>query len=249
MILTKTKQNTGIIKNISEVAKELFLLDIEIDNDFNSSPGQFISVFCENYTLRRPFSIMNFKNGILSLLFKLKGGGTEYISKLKTGDRIDFTGPFGNGFEIKDEKALLIGGGVGIAPLYYLRNVLRENNAEHFFMGGFLTETSVPKALDFDFVSTDDGSYGKKGFVCDYTKEIIEKFSPKVIYACGPFQLLKRIHFIVKEYNIPLYVAMEKEMACSIGVCRGCVIELTNGRNVTVCKDGPVFLSEAIRWD
>jgi dihydroorotate dehydrogenase electron transfer subunit len=192
---------------------------------------------------------MNYDNDVLSILFKRKGEGTAYISSLCIGDTIDFTGPFGNGFSINNKKSLLIGGGVGSAPLYFLKKYLSKKGIENFLMAGFQTVADIPEKMDIDFISTDDGSFKHKGFICDYLEEVIENYSPQVIYACGPFLLLKKIHLISKQYGIPLYVAMEKEMACSIGVCRGCVIELSNGQNATVCKDGPVFLSEAIKWD
>ncbi len=249
MLLTKNKQNTAIIKNISEVADNMFLLDMLPKKQMEIIPGQFISVLCDNHTLRRPFSVMNYENDVLSVLFKRKGEGTAYISSLSIGDKIDFTGPFGNGFSINNKKSLLIGGGVGSAPLYFLKKYLSKKGIENFLMAGFQTVADIPEKMDIDFISTDDGSFKHKGFICDYLEEVIENYSPQVIYACGPFLLLKKIHYIAKQCNIPLYVAMEKEMACSIGVCRGCVIELSNGQNAAVCKDGPVFLSEAIKWD
>lgn len=249
MILTKSKQNKAIVKNIAQVANNLFLLDIIPDKELEILPGQFISILCNNFTLRRPFSVMNYEKDVLSVLFKRKGEGTDYLSNLSIGEKIDFTGPFGNGFSILNKKSLLIGGGVGSAPLYFLKKYLSEKGIENFLMAGFQTIADVPDKMAVDFISTDDGSYKHKGFICDYMEEVIENYSPQVIYACGPFLLLKKINLIAKQCNLPLYVAMEKEMACSIGVCRGCVIELSNGQNATVCKDGPVFLSEAIKWD
>ncbi len=249
MILTKSKQNTAIIKNISQVANNLFLLDLIPKNNMEIIPGQFISILCDNFTLRRPFSVMNYENGILSILFKRKGEGTSYISSLSVGDKVDFTGPFGNGFSINNQKSLLIAGGVGLAPLYFLRSYLSKKSIENFLMVGFQTISDVPEKMDIDFISTDDGSFKNKGFICDYLEKTVKTHCPQVIYACGPFLLLKKIHYIAKQCNIPLYVAMEKEMACSIGVCRGCVIKLANGLNAAICKDGPVFLSEVIKWE
>ena len=244
----------GQVKSINEVGLGLYEINIE-SKDFCSKPGQFISIYCDNCTLRRPFSIMKNGNNELSVLFKLKGKGTEYIKNLKTGDMINFTGPFGNGFSLtelfSESSSLLIGAGVGIAPIIFLRDYVKENcNGKMRTIGGFQTKSAIPLFLrsDLDFIATDDGTYGHKGSIVDYLYNEITANTPKIIYACGPSIVLQKICEIASEFDIPVQVAMEKEMACSIGVCRGCVIELKDGKNAAVCKDGPVFWGKDIKW-
>lgn len=233
--------------SVTEAAKDLYYINLEIKN-FSVKAGQFISILCGDYTLRRPFSVMSYKNDILTVLFKLKGSGTQYIKNLKTNDIVDFTGAFGNGFSIENKKSLIIGAGVGIAPVLFLKNTLDKSKIENKIMGGFLNKENIPQNLNLDFISTDDGSYGEKGSIINYFEEEIKNYSPEKIYACGPHIVLKNVCEIAQKYNIQTEIAMEKEMACSIGVCRGCVIELKNGKNATVCKDGPVFSGDVIKW-
>lgn len=235
------------VVNITEAARDLYYINLATDN-FSVKAGQFISILCDNHTLRRPFSVMNYENNILTVLFKVKGAGTEYIKNLNCDDIVDFTGAFGNGFNIEDKKSLIIGAGVGIAPVLFLKNELDRLKIENKIMGGFLSKNYIPKNLNLDFIATDDGSFGETGSVINYLEQEIKNFAPEKIYACGPSIVLKKVCEIAQKYNIKTEIAMEKEMACSIGVCRGCVIELANGKNATVCKDGPVFSGDEIKW-
>ena len=243
---------TNKIKNVEQVGTDLYEIVIEAKG-FTSKPGQFISIYCDNCTLRRPFSIMKNSQDELSVLFKLKGKGTEYLKSLKSGESINFSGPFGNGFSLpaNSSRPLLIGAGVGIAPIVFLRDYMNENNYDKVrTIGGFLNELSIPDSLknSLDFITTDLGDYGHKGSIIDYLEQEITDYKPDIICTCGPSVVLQKICETASKYEVPVQVAMEKEMACSIGVCRGCVIELKNGKNATVCKDGPVFNGEDIKW-
>lgn len=243
---------TNKIKKVEQVGTDLYEIAIEAEG-FTSMPGQFISIYCDNCTLRRPFSIMKNSQCELSVLFKLKGKGTEYLKSLKSGDSINFSGPFGNGFTLptNSSRSLLIGAGVGIAPIVFLRDYMNENNyGEIRTIGGFLNESGIPNFLknSLDFITTDFGDFGQKGSIIDYLEKEIDDYKPDIIYTCGPSIVLQKICEIALKLEVPVQVAMEKEMACSIGVCRGCVIELKNGKNATVCKDGPVFNGEDIKW-
>lgn len=241
------KIHKGRVKEIKQAAADLYYIKISAEN-FSAKAGQFVSILCDNCTLRRPFSVMNCENGVITILFKLKGKGTEYIKNLKIGDSVDFSGPFGNGFTIVPKRALIVGAGVGIAPVYFLKNELEKNRIESRLIGGFLNKTAIPEEIKLDMISTDDGSLGKKGSIINFIRDEIKNYAPYVIYACGPAIVLQKICEIAASYGIATQVAMEKEMACSIGVCRGCAIELKNGKNVAVCKDGPVFNGEDIKW-
>lgn len=249
------KMNKGEVTHIECVANEMFLIKIKVSKDFISYPGQFVSILCGEHTMRRPFSILNFENNEISVLFKKKGDGTAYIAGLKVGDTVDFMGANGNGFSVGqclEAKTLCVGAGVGVAPVYYLKKVLGKKGR---LIAGFQNEFEIPSCLrsEIDFISTDDGSgnVDGKGSIIDYLNAQIEEFKPERIAVCGPHIVLKLVAEAAKKHGVPCEVAMEKTMACSIGVCRGCVIPLNkNGKidNASVCKDGPVFLGEEVVW-
>lgn len=241
------KIHKGLVREIKQAAQNLYYIKFYAE-DFVAAAGQFVSILCDNCTLRRPFSVMDCCDGIITILFKLKGKGTDYIKNLKVGDEIDFSGPFGNGFSLVNKRSLIIGAGVGIAPVYFLKKEIDKIGTENRIIGGFLNKEAIPDGIKLDMISTDDGSYGKKGSIINFLKDEIKNYAPYVIYACGPSVVLQKISEIAAQYGIETQIAMEKEMACSIGVCRGCVIELRNGKNATVCKDGPVFNGEDIKW-
>ncbi len=241
------KSHKGKVLSVREAAQGLFYITIQAEN-FTVKAGQFISILCGDLTLRRPFSVMEANNGTFTVLFKQKGKGTKYMSNLREGDEIDFIGAFGNGFTIENKKALLIAAGVGSAPINFLRNTLDNEGIENRFISGFLNKDSIPEGLEFDRITTDDGSFGDKGSILNYVAEEIQSFNPEKIYACGPEPVLKKLCEFGENFGIETEIAMEKEMACSIGVCRGCVIQLKNGKNASVCKDGPVFKGSEIKW-
>ncbi len=252
MIKEKTKkQHSATVKKVEKVSKTSYYIEIETPYSFSSSPGQYISILCSNLTLRRPFSIEYNKDNSIGILFKEKGEGTAYIKSLKIGDSVDFIGPLGNGFNILNKKALLVGAGIGIAPIFYLKNRLAELGIENLTIGAFLNSEEVPENVVCDEVVTDDGSVGKSGSVLDYLDFYIEKFNPEIIYSCGPEIVLKKIAELSKKYQIDSQIAMEKVMACGIGVCRGCVIQVEKDgmvQNATICKDGPVFRGSEVVW-
>ncbi len=231
----------GKIKNINKIANSV--CKIEIASDISHiEAGQFISVLCPNKTLRRPFSVADFKNGTVTILIKTIGEGTKYLSSLKKGDDIDFIAPLGNGFDIKNKKSLLIGAGIGIAPMLFLKSELKKKNIKNYLISGFKEKNEVIKGSDKTVIG---------GSVLDNIDELIEKQKPEIIYSCGPNIVLKLVCELGKKYNIETQVALERVMACSIGVCRGCVIKLDKKGelvNASVCKDGPVFRGDEVIW-
>lgn len=240
----------GIIKKLQKCSQDMYLLEIEADNSFVSKPGQFISIYCER-TLRRPFSIYMQDKNIISVLFRKKGEGTKYLTSLKSGDSIDFSGAFGNGFNIKNKKAVLIGAGVGVAPVFYLKKELEKQGTESILISGFRSSDDIPSCIKSDFIVTDDGSNGIKSNVIDFARAQTETFKPEIIYACGPEIVLKKSSELANDLNIESQIAMEKIMACSIGVCRGCVIDVIREgkvQNASVCKDGPIFDGKEVLW-
>lgn len=241
----KSKNYIGKIKTITKINKDVYKLDISSTLQ-DCKSGQFVSVLCPNKTLRRPFSICDFdkENKILSILIKLKGEGTKYLSNLKENDEINFLAPMGNGFELfEDKKALLVGAGIGIAPLLFLKKEMKKKNITNYLVSGFKTEDEIIKGSDKTVVG---------GSVLDDIENIIKDKNIDIIYSCGPNIVLKKLSQTAKKLNIPCYVALERVMACSIGVCRGCIIKLIKNNeinNFSVCKDGPIFKGEEILWD
>lgn len=243
------KNHLGIIKNIKEINKNVYSIEFSSPTLNSICPGEYVSILCDGLTLRRPFSVADFANGIITVLFKKKGKGTEYISSLKIGDGIEFSAPLGNTFKIENKKTLLVGAGIGVAPLFYLNKKLKEIGAETFFVAGFMSAEDI--LGEFDFVSTDDGSNSTSGSICDYLEQIIMDFQPEKIVSCAPHPVLKFVAEIAQKNDIECEVAMEKIMACGIGICRGCVIQIKKDgkiQNATVCKDGPVFKGEEVVW-
>lgn len=215
-----------------------------------SKPGQFVSVLCKDLTLRRPFSIASIDGDIFSLVYNLKGEGTMYMSALKSGVDIDVVGPFGNGFNLTKEKALLLGAGAGIAPMIFLSQAMKDQNIEHFCMAGFRTNFDIPNVRP-DLIITEDGSSGVQGLIGDYIDTIVKSNNIRKIYACGPTAVLKQSVESAKKHNIAVEVAIEKVFACGNGVCMGCSIQtFENGelKNKRVCKDGPVFDGRVLVW-
>lgn len=252
MIKEKSKKlNKGTIISCDQIADKTYYIEFEAEDCIESQAGQYISILCGDLTLRRPFSIASHQGKKIGILFKEKGEGTAYIKNLKPSDSIDFMGPLGNGFKISKQKSLLIGAGVGAAPVFYLRNKLIEKKAENLFAAGFTNADNFPGIIKCDKIITDDGSLGLKGTVLDYLEKIIFDFKPEIIYACGPEPVLKGVSQTGLKYNIETQIAVEKVMACSIGVCRGCAVKIKRNniiQNATVCKDGPVFKGSEFVW-
>lgn len=243
------KNHTGIIKEIKEINKDVYSIKIFAPSLEQILPGEYISILCEDLTFRRPFSVADFENNTIHVLIKKRGKGSKYISNLKIDDEIVFSAPLGNTFKIENKKTLLIGAGIGVAPLFYLNKELKKIGAETFLAAGFLKESDI--LGEFNFISTDDGSNGNKGSICDYLEKLINDFNPEKIVTCAPHPVLKFIAQSAEKLGIDCDVCMEKVMACGIGVCRGCIIKVKKDGeiiNKTVCKDGPVFKASEVIW-
>lgn len=239
------KNLTGEIISVERVCEGGF--EIKIKSDLAQiAPGQFFSILCPPKILRRPFGVSSFKNGadgsILAGIFKLRGEGTKYLSTLKKGDIIQFNAPLGNGFKLENKRALLVGAGVGVAPLFYLRDELKARGVETLLISGYKNEEEIIKGADYDKIG---------GSILDDVEKYIKEFKPEKIYSCAPEIVLKLLSGIAQKYGIDCEVAIEKVMACGMGVCRGCVIEIErNGKrqNATICSDGPVFKGSEVIW-
>lgn len=217
-------------------------------------PGQFVSVYSadEAHMLPRPISLCGIdrEKGFIRLVYRVVGYGTEEFSKLKTGDRIDVLGPLGNGFTQMSEKAILIGGGIGIPPMLQLA---KELNAEKSIVLGYRDELFLNeefKPYGDVYISSEDGMTGVKGNVIDAIREY--KLTGQVIYACGPMPMLRGVKAYAKEHGLLCQISMEEKMACGIGACLACVCqskeidEHSQVHNKRICKDGPVFFAEEV---
>ena len=214
-----------------------------------AKPGQFIAMYCNDKSklLPRPISIcgINKEEGTLRVVYRVAGEGTKEFSEMKEGDTLEVMGPLGNGFALKEEKAIIIGGGIGIPPMLELAKQL---NVEKTVVLGYRTSAFLKdefEAVGDVVISTEDGSFGTKGNVIDAIKE--QGVEGSIIYACGPTPMLRGIKAYAEEMGIEAQISMEERMACGIGACLACVCKSkdvdshSHVHNKRVCKDGPVF--------
>lgn len=221
-------------------------------------PGQFAQLRVDGSQtamLRRPISI-NFVDRVQNevwFMVQLVGDGTRQLAELKSGDTLNALLPLGNGFtmpEDRTKKHLLVGGGVGIAPLLYLGSEIRQMGAEPTFLLGartasLLTEMESFRNLGKVYVTTEDGSLGEKGFVTQHS--ILQKVHFDHISVCGPSPMMKAVARFAKDSCTPCEVSLENMMACGLGACLCCVEKTVRG-NVCVCTEGPVFDIKELNW-
>jgi dihydroorotate dehydrogenase electron transfer subunit len=221
-------------------------------------PGQFVQVRIDNSPttfLRRPISIhfVDAANNELWLLVQLVGDGTRKLSEIKAGEQLNLIYPLGNGFSIpgaKDAKPLLIGGGVGVAPLLYWGAYLKENGFQPQFLLGTRSENDLLQLEEFEkygnvYITTEDGSRGEKGFVTNHS--VLQGEKVDFIYSCGPKPMMLAVARYARQQKISCEVSLENTMACGIGACL-CCVEKTKKGNVCVCTEGPVFNINQLTW-
>ena len=221
-------------------------------------PGQFAEIRIDGSPstfLRRPISInyVDRKRNEVWFLIQLVGDGTHQLAKAKQGDVINAIMPLGNYFTIPENpsnKLLLVGGGVGTAPMLYLGEQLAKNDCKPTFLLGVRTDKDLLQLNDFSaygevYTTTEDGSYGEKGYVTQHS--ILKKIQFEQIYTCGPKPMMMAIAKYAKSNNIPCQVSLENTMACGIGACL-CCVENTDEGNLCVCKEGPVFNINKLLW-
>ncbi len=224
--------------------------------------GQFVMVQASGANskdplLRRPFSIHQVTSDTFSILFKVLGRGTEILSAVQISDELDFVGPLGNGFTVTEGAVhYLVGGGMGIAPLLFLAQQLRQNDsgAKVVALIGARNKAElvaldelggVVGGLELQ-VATDDGSFGQHGLVTNLLSDVSMKGQ---VYCCGPWPMMKAVAAICREKELSCQVSLETMMACGVGACLGCAVEgapgLSGSNYLHVCKDGPVY--EAVK--
>lgn len=224
-------------------------------------PGQFVMVrVADRYDplLRRPFSIhQQSSGGTLGLLFKAIGKGTDILATLAVGDSLDLIGPLGRGFDLERKRPVcIIGGGMGIAPLFFLARQLlsnaRQQDMDHVLLGARNREELALLAEEFiDLgypvrVATDDGSMGYHGFIPDLLDTVLPAVS--CVYTCGPQPMMKTIVEKCQQADVSCQVSLETHMACGLGACLGCTVPGVDGRYVHVCRQGPVFYGGEVAW-
>ncbi|HAD81324.1 MAG: hypothetical protein A2509_11875 [Candidatus Edwardsbacteria bacterium RIFOXYD12_FULL_50_11] len=222
----------------------------------SADPGQFIhirlSTGSDHPLLRRPFSINDIRGDRVSVLYEVKGSGTELLSKMTPRDTLDIIGPLGKGFDIDPGKRhhLLVAGGMGIAPMGFLGRRLKSLKLKHELLYGCRSSSElIPPDIKMCRLSSDDGSCGKKGLVTSLLPGRLEDCQDPVVYACGPWPMLKAVARICRDKKTPCQVSLESFMACGVGACQGCVVRDSDGGYLSVCDKGPVFDSRRIDWD
>ena len=239
------KTKIAEIKNI----KDLIILKVPFENS-NILPGQFFMIGTEksDALLNRPFSVSDYNGELLTFRIKVVGKFTKFLTKVKEGDEIRIIGPCGNGISFEELKKykniVLIGGGIGIAPLIYFKSFIKKSIDTKLIFGipskkflYFINDTHINDTI----VYTEDGSIGNKGFPVDYLDKVED--NNVLVIACGPEAMYKAL--LNKNYEIK--VLIEQNMGCGFGACLGCVIETIHGYK-RVCIDGPVFDLREIKW-
>ena len=249
------------IVKIEQLKEDIYKFSVKADEMVKQAkPRTFIEIRVVDDIeplLRRPISIYNLEKekGILEFIFQVKGKGTSLLANRKVGEKLDILGPLGYGtFKVKDyKKVSIIGGGIGIFPLYELAKELKQQTTTNVQVYlGFRNKDLITLEKEFKEVSdeliitTDDGSYGISGFAINELKKDCQQETPDKIFACGPLPMLKAVQAFAKEHNIPCEISLEQKMACGLGACLGCAVKTAKSPNDApeywhVCKAGPVF--------
>lgn len=242
------KQSIFEIKENTALTESVYKMVLSGDISDITRPGQFVNILLDGYFLRRPISVCDACDGLLTLLYKVVGHGTEKMSAMKPGQKLDILTGLGNGYDtaLSGNLPLLIGGGVGVPPLYMLAKQLVAQGKKVSVVLGFNTKSEIfyeKKFADLGadvYVTTVDGSYGIKGFVTN----AIENIDYTHFYTCGPEPMLKAVHRTTKTSG---QMSFEERMGCGFGACMGCSCETLTGYK-RICKDGPVMMKEEILW-
>ena len=230
-----------------QIAKNVFRMTLKGDTESITAPGQFVNIRLDGFYLRRPISVCDCEDGILTLVYKTVGRGTEKMSELTNGAQLNLLTGLGNGYNLEKsgEYPLLIGGGVGVPPLYMLAKKLIALGKKPYVILGFNTESEIFYEDEFKklgcevSVTTVDGSYGIRGFVTDTLPQKYTYF-----YTCGPEPMLKAVY---KSTATSGQFSFEERMGCGFGACMGCSCRVITGYK-RICKDGPVLEKEEILW-
>lgn len=247
------------VREALAVGKQFVLLRLTSENPLPEMlPGQFVEVRVDetpSVLLRRPISIHYYDKDAneLGLLVQLIGKGTRWMATLRSGDVLNVVLPLGNGFTLPADKTvrpLLVGGGVGVAPLLYLGMKLKEMGVTPTFLLGSRTENELMQIAEFEkygpvYITTENGAVGEQGYVTQHSVLAREQFGQ--VYTCGPKPMMVAVARWAKGAGVPCEVSLENKMACGVGACLCCVEDTKEG-NVCVCKEGPVFSIDKLSW-
>lgn len=229
-----------VIQN-SPIANNIYKLRIDCEDAVKAGQFYMLRAWGNNPTFSRPISICDKEGTEAVFVYEVKGKGTKIFSSLKTGDKIELMGPRGNGFDVDSKRSVIIGGGVGTAPLLLLAKQLKNNGSHVTAFLGYREEEYLKDEISryCDRIISNTG-----GFITDE----IDEFDIDRVYMCGPEIMMKKAYELYKNNGCDVYVSVERRMACGVGACLGCNISTKNG-NKKVCSDGPVFKAEDIFYE
>ncbi|MEN3014093.1 MAG: hypothetical protein ABDH23_05740 [Endomicrobiia bacterium] len=254
-------KKSEILKN-EKISKDTYLLELKYSRKV--FPSQFIMIDTfPNKFLLKPFSIANFENNKITIIYRVISDGTKWLSTLKPKSFLSYIGPFGNFKKIrnlkiqKNNKIFLIGGGSGIACLIFFYKYLTNFTEDVFTFYGEKDRSYIINLKKFKIRNlnycTDNGTYGFKGTVLDLAKSKLSEIKPDFIFICGPKEMIKLSQIFLKNPDIKCFVLLEEYMCCGVGVCRSCVVKVkydsTEFKYQTVCKDGPLFELDSLILD
>ena len=236
-----------IVENIS-LTNSVYKMTLRGDTSAITAPGQFVNIQLDGLFLRRPISVCDLEGDMLTIIYKVVGKGTKQMASMQCGQLDVLTG-LGNGYDwsLAGDKPVLLGGGVGVPPMYLLAKKLLQQGKNVTVILGFNTESEVFyenefRALGCDVVvTTVDGSYGQRGFVTDALREM----SYTHFFTCGPEPMLKAVY---RSTTTSGQMSFEKRMGCGFGACMGCSCKTITGYK-RICKEGPVMMKEEILWE
>lgn len=242
------KQTIFTIESNQALTADVYKMVLSGDTEAITAPGQFVNIKLEGKFLRRPISVCNKEDGMLTMIYKVVGTGTSQMAAMAVGEKLDILTGLGNGYDLSKsgDKPLLIGGGVGVPPMYWLcRELIAQGKAVTVILG-FNTKSEVFYEEEFKalgakvIIMTADGSYGGKGFVTNAMPDVEYTY----FYTCGPMPMFRAVNQVARTSG---QLSFEERMGCGFGACMGCSCKTLTG-NKRICKDGPVMEREEIIW-
>ncbi len=228
-------------------------------------PGEFFTILPVQYPspmIRRPFAYSGWKDGQASFIYEIRGRGTQDLARLRIGDSLDWLGPLGTSFPMppSGSRPVIIAGGIGLGPLYYLAGQLAAAGLQPLLITGSRDVSLVPRLTlppEVEWrICTDDGSAGIRGTVLNALNE--NDLKNAVLYSCGPQTMMAAVHQLALRFERPCWVSLEEMMACAVGACQGCAVAVVDSKSNStdpsrvsykrVCIEGPVFNSREIQW-
>ena len=242
------KQGIFKITENTKIAKDVFKMRLAGDTSGITGAGQFVNIKIDGFFLRRPISVCDFNENELLIIYKVVGKGTDRMSGLEAGQKLDLLTGLGNGYDltVKTDKPVLIGGGVGVPPLYKLAKELKKQGKKVSVILGFNSKEEIffekefKEIADRVLVCTADGTYGVKGFVTDALCDVDYDY----FFTCGPEPMFRALEKTVKTSG---QFSFEQRMGCGFGACMGCTCKTLTG-NKRICREGPVLFREEIIW-